>query len=409
MERLLLLSFVLCCLSLRAAAQEGSGSFPHAVVAPRAEPTNPGQSAGNWQAAPRYDGKTLAYWIEHFQRCESNTERRAVAEVIKAFGPDAASAVPTLVEMLDDRSREYRAIVGGILCDLGPAARSAVPALIRSLKEKTARSPEITIQVLGGIGADAAEAIPLLLAALHEEGCQVAATRALGRMGQAVRSAIPAIHQAIRAHGADPDSVPPCGSQPSYLSDAVQALVGIGPESLPVLIELFDKEGNGCRNRSTVAEGLGEMGPPARAAVPSLVKALKNEPGLLRASAALALWKIDKHSLALPTLIEVLKEKLEEVPHQGEFVGDPVRVAVRLDQDEVADLTLRALEEIGGQARAALPELNRALSHPSPALRERALSAIRKIDPEQGRKTRLDSEGKGMGVSGRLMSTTTDK
>jgi hypothetical protein len=59
---------------------------------------------------PRYEGKPLSYWIERLQKCENNVDRCAAAEAIKAFGPDAVSAVPALVEMLDDRSEELGAL-----------------------------------------------------------------------------------------------------------------------------------------------------------------------------------------------------------------------------------------------------------------------------------------------------------
>ena len=117
---------------------------------------------------PRYEGKTLAYWVNRLQTAENDEDRYKAAQAIEAFGPDAAPAVPALVEMLDDRSERFREIVGGVLCSLGPAAKAAAPVLVRSLREKTARTPRVVIGVLGCIGPDASEAVPELIKAARK-------------------------------------------------------------------------------------------------------------------------------------------------------------------------------------------------------------------------------------------------
>ncbi len=147
---------------------------------------------------PRYDGKPLAIWVERFQKAETGEARNRAAEAILGFGPDAAPAVPALVEMLDDRSPDFRWSVGRVLGRLGPVAKAAVPALTRSLKDKTARSPSVVIEVLRDIGPEAKEAVPLLIAALGDEELEYVSACALCQIGPAAAESLPTLTKIIR-------------------------------------------------------------------------------------------------------------------------------------------------------------------------------------------------------------------
>ena len=72
------------------------------------------------------------------------------------------------------------------------------------------------------------------------------------------------------------------------------------------LIELVDK-GNWYDKRQA-ADGLGRMGPAAEAAVPALVRCLKDTDVMVRVDAAVALGCIGpKAKEAIPALLEMLK------------------------------------------------------------------------------------------------------
>jgi HEAT repeat protein len=109
------------------------------------------------------------------------------------------------------------------------------------------------------------------------------------------------------------------------------------------------------------AEALGEMGPHAREAVPALTAYLKDsELSSYHPYYALALSKIDRQAAgaAVPALIEVLDGKTHAISRQ-----------------EAA----KALGEIGAQARAAVPSLQKAVKDPDVALRSEATDALKKI------------------------------
>jgi hypothetical protein len=157
------------------------------------------------------------------------------------------------------------------LAELGPEAIAAArPALRRSL-----RSPEAGVyaaDLLSRRPADGKEAIPTLIAGLeyHDPVCYqwsqpgqpVFAARGLGRYGQ---EAVPALVQALPSEG------------------AVQGLAEVGPpakEAVPWLVELLDKEPlpgkKGAFLRAWVVHALGRIGPEARAAVPTLTRMLRS-------------------------------------------------------------------------------------------------------------------------------------
>jgi len=201
---------------------------------------------------PKYEGKPLAYRVERLQKSEKDQEQKGAARAIAAFGPDAKPAVSALVEMLDDRSKWFRELVGETLCDLGPAAQEAVPALVRTLKDNTARSPDVVLKILGQVaGPEAKEAVRGLTKALRNE---------------------------------DPE-------------DRLNAALGLwkieknGRLVVPVLTALL-REYDFVASRA--AEALGEIGPDARAAIPALrLAALAGRGMYLPSAAEKAIEKID--------------------------------------------------------------------------------------------------------------------
>jgi HEAT repeat protein len=202
---------------------------------------------------PKYEGKPLAYWVERLQKAESKQQRIDAASSIKAFGCDAAPAVPALMEMLDDRSESFRELVGEILYEMRPAASSAVPALVHSLKNKTARSPDVAIAILGRIGPDAKEAVPVLTKTLQSEspGTRIRAALGLWRIEK-------------------------------------------NTGAVAVLATLLDSDDDNMA--SLAAQALGEIGPDARTALPKLRNAvLSKEEGhfFLQLEAREAIKKID--------------------------------------------------------------------------------------------------------------------
>ena len=93
-------------------------------------------------------------------------------------------------------------------------------------------------------------------------------------------------------------------------------------------------------------------------AVPALVKALGDPDSGVRAAAALALWKIQKHPNALPALIELLRDGQDAAPYQaavalGQLGAEAEAMAAltaALDHGD-ADVRRAAARSLGQAAR----------------------------------------------------------
>ena len=164
----------------------------------------------------------------------------------------------------------FRPQVISILSDIGPVA---VPMLQEALKHKNRLIRAGAAEALGEIGPTAKDAVPALEGALEDKDEYVrwAAARALAKLG-------------------------------------------LPGKALPVLIATLDDEWS--FHRRDTAWILGEVGPPAKAAIPALTKALKDEDGGVRQTAARALGNIGPAAKeAVPALEEALQDKDKWVRH----------------------------------------------------------------------------------------------
>ncbi|HZA98074.1 MAG TPA: HEAT repeat domain-containing protein [Gemmatimonadales bacterium] len=84
---------------------------------------------------PVSSGRPLSAWIADLKAPAPET-RNAAAYEIAGIGPDAAAAVPALIETLDDPIAAVRFPVTVALLEIGPAARAAVPRLRQMMDEE---------------------------------------------------------------------------------------------------------------------------------------------------------------------------------------------------------------------------------------------------------------------------------
>ena len=81
------------------------------------------------------DGRRLSEWVADL-KADAPQTRNAAAYEISGLGPAAASAVPALIEALDDPSPSVRFPVTVALGEIGPAAADAVPRLKKMMDEE---------------------------------------------------------------------------------------------------------------------------------------------------------------------------------------------------------------------------------------------------------------------------------
>ena len=344
-------------------------------------------------------------------------------ESIKRLGPRAAPIVPAIVEMLKWPNPYSRANAALALGEIGDPAQSAVPTIIQLLNDPNTDIRGTAAEALGAIGPAARDAVPALTNQLltdHENRDSAAA--ALGDIGPAAAAAVPAL---IEEMCLDDKS----GTQLQYQVSALPALGRIGPVAVAALTQTmkeakcFDVEAplkaltkSGPAGVSALIDGLkipdrdtryfsayylGEIGPDAKAAVPALVKLLKDlnkdSDDPVEHMRSMALQSAAVHSLgqigpdakgAIPDLAKMLNdtgtEKPREVVDALGSIGKPAIAALiealnNRNQDIRSEAS-NALGSLHGAASPAVPALIKVLkSDHHDEVRRDAASALGEI------------------------------
>jgi HEAT repeat protein len=84
---------------------------------------------------PVSNGRPLSEWVADLKALAPQT-RNAAAYEIAGMGPEAAAAVPALIEALDDPIAAVRYPITVALLEIGPAAKAAVPRLQQMMEEE---------------------------------------------------------------------------------------------------------------------------------------------------------------------------------------------------------------------------------------------------------------------------------
>jgi HEAT repeat protein len=173
---------------------------------------------------------------------------------------------------------------------------------------------------------------------------------------------------------------------------AAVAIGDLGPgarAAVPALIEALRDQNPTVRFQAAIS--LGCIGPEAKAAVPALIGTLKDGVFFVRGWTAFALGEIGTEAeQAVPVLVEGLKNA-----HEREFVRRQIASALaRIGPNAVSALVetlthsselarlgaVLALHQIGPSARAAAPALMKLLSDPIDFVRAAAAAALRALD-----------------------------
>jgi HEAT repeat protein len=145
--------------------------------------------------------------VEAVRREPVHRPDRIPADSAMALARFGVAALPGLRELLEDPALEVRFSAAQALRELGPAAASAVPGLLRLLRSGEPHAEIVASQALGAIGPAAAEAIPDLrrLAATRQGYPQAAAAEALAAIGVEERARL----EMTTGTAAEPEVVAP--------------------------------------------------------------------------------------------------------------------------------------------------------------------------------------------------------
>jgi HEAT repeat protein len=203
--------------------------------------------------------------------------------------------------------------------------------------------------------------VPALTKALRDGDWFVrsAAGKALGEYGPDAKSAIPELTKTLN----DAD-----GHVRVAAAFALYRIDGKPDTAVPVLIEVLNSKEEGSYAPASAAQTLGKIGPPAKEAIPDLTASLSNKNRGLRICAAGALWRITNESdSSLPILIKAVKD--------GESVAES-------DTHQAIEI----LEDMGPQAKAAVPALLAAHARTEGWARDMLERVLKRIDPEASKK-----------------------
>lgn len=285
------------------------------------------------------------------------------AKAIVLFRAEAKDAAPKLIGVLQDESAPAtkREAALEALTFIGSAHPRVVSTLIALLQKSpgndSSRATEAATfrahaaESLGMIGSGAQAAVPALSRATDDpfENVRRNAVIALGAMGGQGELAIPALVDALLTDESE-----------TVQDEAAISISKTGTRAVSVLEQLLHDASPRVRRRA--AGALGRMGPAAKSATNSLVKALEDDDRNVRLTSAEAIWAIaaDAETI-IPTLVRALAD-------------DDRQIQIRASRQLIA---------LGPDARTAIASIKSLASDKRATVRRIAAETLRKIESQK--------------------------
>jgi HEAT repeat protein len=296
------------------------------------------------------------------------------------MGPRGSVAVPALIEVIRSENYTWRdefivAAAIEALAKIDPSA--AVPVLVAVVDQSERRISEsaAALRALGRLGTAALSAVPALRARMQvaQRGFNELIAFALWQIGVRSSDVIENIAEALRR---EHDQF----GGPAGIMHQLQACDAV--EFIP---DIIDRLNDPCGDViGAAAETLGNFGETAKAASPRLRSIATGATHVARLKSALALHKIDPSSnVAIPALIEMLagpREIFETFDDDGLLAWRKGPTS-EFERAQAAN----ALGSIGSAAELALPALRTAAQSNNDRLKTAALEAIDKIESIKSR------------------------
>ncbi|MCS7166476.1 MAG: HEAT repeat domain-containing protein [Gemmatales bacterium] len=238
------------------------------------------------------------------------------------------------LKLLEDKNLEQRLAALQAISNIGPEARAAVPLLQKLLESPEVEERKEALRALSAIGPAAEQAIPQVRKLLQDSDADVQewACSTLGRIGESAKVAIPELEKIIlNASVAD-----------KVRWAAAVALGNIGPAAVsatPTLLKALRDSDPWLRWAAT--EGLAGIGPQAKGAAAALAEALYDPEYIVRIGAARALVHLAPQVKEEPKVLAALIRCYEDTS-QFESVRKKIAEAIReVDPKMAAKLGIR--------------------------------------------------------------------
>lgn len=225
----------------------------------------------------------ISYLIELLKdHNENSLLRGTAARVLGAMRAESTDVAAMLVGSLGDEERPVRFGAAEGLAVMGCEPEAAIPVLIDVLSGENSYDRGGAALAIGKFGSKGKAAIPALIHALNDpedSTLHIFASMSLAEMGPAAESAVPALIEVLK----DEDRS----------SDALIALIKIGPPAVPALIDTL-KHDPSPEVRGMSAMILGNIGPETEDAITALNAALQQPSVRVREAAESALKHITR-------------------------------------------------------------------------------------------------------------------
>jgi HEAT repeat protein len=259
-------------------------------------------------------------------------------KALAAIGPDAKSAVPTLIQFLDVQHK-LQSESADVLAAIGPAAAAAVPILIQIMLRTCATydyAHYSAAHALGRIGDTSA--IPALIEAAQDRDDQGPGWRAicaLANFGTKAQAASPVLAKLV------------LNSDVEWKGNIISALSNIGPASGPGCDAIIDWIEN-CTDLEERSESVYALyqilftgGKPDSRAISIFIQQLQVLDGKCAYWSALALGHL-KERQALPELVKLAlstgpeEARIEAIRSLG-FIGDGSELVITAIRKSLSD------------------------------------------------------------------------
>ena len=338
---------------------------------------------------PAFGGKPASGWVEMLQKDASPRKREGAALALTQIGTTSKHCLPALkLALREDKSPNVRRRIVGAF---GGVKREEVGPLVADISDALRRDADASVRaaaatVLGQLDAAAKPALPVLLGALKDADVvtRAASAEAVGRIGIEAASGAPDLLSLL----SDPDK-----SVRLYAAFAL-GRIGAGESAVGGLAPMLRSD-KAPEVRREVARSLGLLGADAKSAVTDLATALINDEAVeVRREVVLAIIRMgpfaDRAGDQIVKAMQADKDISVRayavraiVAIKGAGAKDFVPVmAAALDKEEVGDVKLALVEELGAMGPAALPAvaaLMGAQKDPQVLIRDAATAALKKV------------------------------
>ena len=339
------------------------------------EPAVPEKRTGQ-KPAPQYQGKPLGHWVA-MSKSTSRESRQA--------------ALAALAEYLKDKDYDVWCGAVGALGEMGPEATPAIRSLLISLEDKNwhilegdggGDMPGPPPRPAAGPAYAALEkigraAIPTLMDLLKDKDAKVRmrAVGCLGEFGPRAWPAVAALTELLKDKNGEVRN--------AATNVLVTKLRREAKPAVPIIVESLTDED--WKVRYWTGRNLSQIGPHAKAAIPALTAALKDEHPYVRAGAAEALASMRR--AAIPALMRLVKDTDPQVRRGAVFALGNMGPETKTSIDALAELLKDENGDVRAEAARGLGQVIKTESGfplPAPAETQAALVAqdLGRVDPE---------------------------